>query len=111
MKMTKIKLTEQEKVSIRETLKSILAKGESQVVFEKVDGTVRVLRCTRDGDIVPSDLVESTNSPKKARTESVDALPVWDTEAHAWRSFKFDSLISVNGVKVEHLLALVKVKD
>ena len=111
LKMTKIKLTEQEKVSIRETLKSILAKGESQVVFEKTDGTIRALRCTRDGDVIPSDLVESVaNSPKKARTESVDALPVWDTEAHAWRSFKFDSLISVNGVKVEHLLALVKVK-
>ena len=64
----KTKLTEDQKVQIRETLKPILARGESQVVFEKVDGTIRSLRCTRD------------------------------------------SIVSVNGVKVEHLLKLVQVK-
>lgn len=107
----KTKLTEDQKVQIRETLKPILSQGESQVVFEKVDGTIRSLRCTRDQGIIPSDLVESTASAtNKTRKESVDALPVWDTESHAWRSFKFDSLISINGVKVEHLLAMVKVK-
>ena len=40
----KTKLTEDQKVQIRETLKPILARGESQVVFEKVDGTIRSLR-------------------------------------------------------------------
>ncbi len=109
LKMTKkIKLTESEKLKIRETLKPILAKGESQIVFEKVDGTIRFIRCTRDSDIIPSDLVESTD--KKERKESTDSLPVWDTEIHGWRSFKLDSLVSINGTKVEHLLKLVQVK-
>lgn len=111
MMTTKIKLTDDQKIQIRETLKSILSNGESQVIFEKVDGTIRALRCTRDAGIIPSDLVESTdNKPKVARKESIDALPVWDTESHAWRSFKFDSMVSVNGVKIEHLLKLVNVK-
>lgn len=110
LKMTKkTKLTEAEKVQIRDTLKPILARGESQVVFEKVDGTIRSLRCTRDYDIIPSDLVESVGS-QVSRKESTEAIPVWDTEKHAWRSFKLDSIVSVNGVKVEHLLKLVQVK-
>lgn len=104
-----MKLTEKENVHIRETLKSILAKGESQIVFEKADGTIRTLRCTRDTDIVPSDLVVENSTPKKPRVESTTSLPVWDTEKHGWRAFNFAKLISVNGVKVEHLVKLVSV--
>lgn len=105
----KTKLTEDQKVQIRETLKPILARGESQIVFEKVDGTIRSLRCTRDTDIIPSDLVESEGS-QVHRKESIEALPVWDTESHGWRSFKLDSLVSINGVKAEHLVKMVQVK-
>ena len=53
-------LTKDQKIQVRETLKAILSNGESQVVFEKADGTIRSMRCTRDADTIPSDLVEST---------------------------------------------------
>lgn len=91
-----MKLTTEQNIHIRETLKAVLSMGESQIVFEKADGTIRTLRCTRDKDIIPSDLVESTTS-----------LPVYDTEKEGWRSFTFDKLISVNGMKVEHLLQMI----
>ena len=86
-------------------MKAILSNGESQVVFEKADGTIRSMRCTRDSDSIPSDLVESTVKP--ARAESIDMLPVYDTEKEQWRGFSFEKLISVNGVKVEHLIQLI----
>ncbi|AKU43881.1 hypothetical protein CPT_Merlin235 [Citrobacter phage Merlin] len=100
-----MKLTKDQKIQVRETLKAILSNGESQVVFEKADGTIRSMRCTRDSDSIPSDLVESTVKP--ARAESIDMLPVYDTEKEQWRGFSFEKLISVNGVKVEHLIQLI----
>lgn len=100
-----MKLTTEQNIHIRETLKAVLSMGESQIVFEKTDGTIRTLRCTRDKDIIPSDLVESTT--KSARAESTTSLPVYDTEKEGWRSFTFDKLISVNGMKVEHLLQMI----
>lgn len=100
-----MKLTKDQKIQVRETLKAILSNGESQIVFEKADGTIRSMRCTRDSDSIPSDLVEST--VKSARAESVDMLPVYDTEKEQWRGFSFEKLISVNGVKAEHLVQLI----
>ncbi len=58
-----MKLTKDQKIQVRETLKAILSNGESQVVFEKADGTILSMRCTRDSDSIPSDLVESTVKP------------------------------------------------
>ena len=57
-----MKLTTEQNIHIRETLKAVLSMGESQIVFEQADGTIRTLRCTRDKDIIPSDLVESTTN-------------------------------------------------
>ena len=39
-----MKLTTEQNIHIRETLKAVLSMGESQIVFEKADGTIRTLR-------------------------------------------------------------------
>ncbi|AWD90375.1 tail fiber protein [Erwinia phage Cronus] len=105
-----LKLTETQKVSIRELLKTKLSHGTTTIVFEKADGTVRVLKGTRDKDIISEVIGESEYenyvNPKKARKEAVDMVPVFDTELESWRGFSIDKLISVNGVKVEHLVQL-----
>jgi Tfp pilus assembly protein PilX len=101
-----MKLNKDQKIQVRETLKAILSSGESQIVFEKADGTIRTMFCTRDKDILPSDMVESTSTNIK-RAEAIDMLPVYDTEKESWRAFSFDKLISVNGVKAEHLVQLI----
>lgn len=105
-----LKLTEAQKVSIRELLKTKFSHGVTTIVFEKADGTIRVLQGTRDKDIISevigSDEYENYVNPKKARKESVDMIPVFDTEAEAWRGFSIDKLVSVNGVKVDHLVQL-----
>lgn len=105
-----LKLSEAQKISIRELLKTKLSHGTTTIVFEKADGTVRVLEGTRDKDIISeaigADEYENYVNPKKARKEAVDMIPVFDTKLEAWRGFSIDKLVSVNGVKVEHIVNL-----
>jgi hypothetical protein len=59
------------------------------VTFEKKDGTERVMNCTLQVSIVPQVNTEST------RKENDDVVAVWDLEKDAWRSFRVDSIKSV----------------
>lgn len=104
------KLTEEQKISLREILKTRLSHGVTDIVFEKADGTVRILKGTRDKDVISNllseEAYESYVNPAKPRKEAVDMVPVFDTELSAWRGFTIEKLISINGVKVEHLVQL-----
>lgn len=106
-----IKLNEDQKVALREVLKTKLAMGTSEIVFEKADGTMRVMKASRDKDVI-SGLVdpaiyESYVNPSKPRKEAVDMVPAFDTELKQWRGFSIDKLISFNGMKMEHLVKFV----
>lgn len=104
-------LTETDQIKLREMLKAKISTGKHEIVFEKADKTIRVLRGTRDKDIIGDFLYEKyVNPPPKAdgtlRVESKSSLPVFDMEANAWRSFSFEKLISVDGINKNELLAL-----
>lgn len=105
------KLTVEQKIALREILKTKLAMGTSDIVFEKADGTIRTMKASRDKDViaklVPVEIYESYVNPAKPRKEAVDMVPAFDTEIKQWRGFSIDKLISVNGMKVEHLLQFV----
>jgi hypothetical protein len=73
-------------------LKSVLRDGIATVVFEKNDGTERTMKCTLSKEIVPQVVSENV---KKVRAVAVDSLPVYDVEAQGWRSFRWDSIKSV----------------
>lgn len=67
-----------------------LRQGILEVHFKKKDGSVRRMVCTTHADVLgPS---ESTRSAPVFQNEIVT---VWDMEADAWRSFRFDSIVSV----------------
>ena len=106
-----MKLTIEQKIALREILKTKLAMGVSEVVFEKADGTIRTMSATRDKAVVTTlvgaEVFESYVSPAKPRKESTDMIPAFDATIKAWRGFSIDKLISVNGMKVEHLLQFV----
>ncbi|WJZ28114.1 hypothetical protein NCTGTJJY_CDS0235 [Serratia phage 92A1] len=104
-----MKLTEQQRIHLREILKTTLAQGVSEIVFEKVDGSIRVLRGTRDKDLYPKqEIVEQQKAAIQVkRAESTTSLPVFDTEAKDFRSFKLESLVSINGLKAADLIRLV----
>ena len=76
----------------QEVLKQELKGGIVTVVFEKSDGTDRVMKCTLSEDIVP---LLDTTTVKQKRIQNPDVLAVWDTEANGWRSFRFDSIKSI----------------
>lgn len=106
-----MKLTTDQKIALREVLKVKLSMGVSAVVFEKADGTIRTMKGTRDKDVVSSlvgaEIYENYVNPSKPRKESTDMVPLFDTELKQWRGFSIDKLISVNGMKAEHLLQFV----
>ena len=76
----------------QEVLKKELANGVVTVIFNKQDGSERVMKATLNEDIVPP--LDTTNV-KQNRAKNPDVLAVWDTEANGWRSFRFDSIKSI----------------
>jgi hypothetical protein len=76
----------------QEVLKKELKNGICRVVFEKQDGTDRVMHCTLSEDVIP---VMDTFGVASKRAKNPDVLAVWDTDAGGWRSFRFDSIKSV----------------
>ena len=63
----------------------------ARVVFTKSDGSERVMHCTLIKDYLPlqKDVEEySTNINK-------NAVAVWDIEHRGWRSFRLDSVKSI----------------
>lgn len=91
----------------REWLKGLLREGVITVNFTKKDGTPRTLKCTLSSTIIPAkdrpaedytsgkDLFEEIDMPGRKRKTSIDSLAVFDTEASDWRSFRWDSIVSL----------------
>jgi len=76
-------------------LKEILCNTVSTVVFTKIDGTERELKCTLLPEYLPAKpVVEGQQLLTEAlpRKENPDTLAVWDMESNGWRSFRTDSV-------------------
>jgi len=79
-------------------LKEILSNTVSTVVFTKVDGTEREMKCTLLPEYLPQKpVVEGQQLLTEAlpRKENPDTLAVWDMESNGWRSFRTDSVKTV----------------
>lgn len=86
----------------RYELKETLTKGIVTVTFEKLDGTLREMRCTLQADMLPPQFNEAADpqflqetAKPKPRAENPNVLSVWDIESHGWRSFRIDSIKSI----------------
>ena len=69
----------------KESIVESLHGGVCKVTFEKSDGTVREMNCTLHHSYVP-ELSEDLNE------SNPDVVPVWDTDAGGWRSFRIDRI-------------------
>ena len=95
----------------RDWVRSLLEVAEITVTFVKADGTLRDMRCTLDRDKIPP---QPPRAEKPAREPSVDGIvredreiaalikpeenhtqKVFDLDASAWRSFRYDRLKKV----------------
>jgi hypothetical protein len=69
--------------------KDILRNDSAIVRFEKVDGTVRTMKCTLQPEAYDEYEFKGGDNPDD------DVLPVWDLEKDAWRSIRKGTLIEV----------------
>lgn len=76
----------------KDEMKKTLKSNVARVVFEKLDGTIRDMRCTLMDTYLP-EVVPGSNT--KVRAENEDVLCVWDIDKSAWRSFRMDSIKSI----------------
>lgn len=63
------------------------------VKFLKLDGDERKMTCTKRVDLIPKSML-----PKNETVAHNKTVTVWDVNADAWRSFRYDRIISVDDV-------------
>lgn len=93
--------SEQDRQNYRKWFKSMLQNGVTNVTFVKADGSLRTMKATLDSIHIPFPsnanplpLTEFAETPVK-QPKNEDVCKVWDTEAGAWRSFRYDRIKSI----------------
>lgn len=87
--------TDQEKEAFRKWIKDVLRTGITTVEFVKNDGTLRTMRATLDYTYIPAATAPVPMAEAKETKpikENNDVCKVWDAEAGAWRSFRYDRI-------------------
>ena len=91
----------------RDWMRSLLDVSEVTVTFVKADGSIRDMRCTLDQDRIPPQPPRQLNKAPVdgiVRDREIEALvkpeenhtqKVFDLDAGAWRSFRYDRLKKV----------------
>ncbi len=80
--------TEEERANFRSWFQGVLRNERVNVCFIKADGTERWMHCTLHPELVP--VAEKTDAPQRKVSDA--AQSVWDLEAQAWRSFRWDRI-------------------
>lgn len=76
----------------RESICKLLQENEMLVSFTKVNGDNRIMKCTTDSALIPTESL-SKNETEKPDIMTLTALKVFDIDKMQWRSFKWDSII------------------
>ena len=74
----------------KDEFKKLLKDTVVTVNFKKKDDSLRKMICTLNEDYLP-DIEEK--DIKRSKSDSNDAIAVWDLEKQAWRSFRLDSIV------------------
>ncbi|MBC8442849.1 MAG: DUF2693 domain-containing protein [Proteobacteria bacterium] len=73
------------------TIVKRLLSGTWVVVFRKVsDDSIREMKCS-----LMEEFVGPPTKQNKAIKKNKEVLPVWDIDSKGWRSFRFDSVITM----------------
>jgi hypothetical protein len=91
---------EAERESLRTWVKDLLHSQAVMVEFKKADGSIRVMNCTlsdlHGAKYTQTPVVENAAKEPKAKKPNEDVCVVWDIDAGAWRSFRWDRLIRID---------------
>lgn len=75
-----------------------------EVVFTKVNGETRVMRCSLNETLLPpkpEEPVEDGQPKKVKKTPNPDVQNVFDTDVQGWRYFKWSALIMADNEPVD----------
>ena len=79
----------------QDNMLAALREGECEVTFTKVNGDTRVMKCTLNMDLIPSNKKPKGDDTPELR-EGLDsilkAIRVFDTGLEDWRSFKVETV-------------------
>ena len=87
-------------------LQELAEKDESNIVFEKLDGSTRTMRCTRKFDSIPEEF-----KPKSTEIKKGLSIPVFDLEKEQWRAFRLDKLKQINEEDIDFESEVKKEED
>lgn len=87
--------TDKEWDSFSNWLNGILRIAPVTVTFTKKDGTVRVMRCTLQPELLPQIELKENITPRK---ESTTSMRVFDLDKNEWRSFTIKNVKSIQTV-------------
>lgn len=65
--------------------------NSTTITFTKKDGTSRIMRCTRNMDLVPSEF-----HPKGETQDSGSSIRVFDLDKQEWRSFIAENVTHID---------------
>ena len=77
----------------KSTILEAARQGIITVRFTKKNGDERTMKCTLLSEYLP----QQKDIEEVSTKENSNLLAVWDVEANGWRSFRIDSVISLNG--------------
>lgn len=77
----------------KSTILAAARQGVITVRFTKKNGDERIMKCTLLSEYLP----QQKDIEEVSTKENSNLLAVWDVEANGWRSFRIDSVISLNG--------------
>ena len=83
-------LSTQDLLVFQHWLSGILKSQRVNVEFRKEDGSVRLMQATLNPTLLPPAEIKEDRSKKNP-----DVCVVWDLEKSAWRSFRYDRVISI----------------
>lgn len=92
---------EPERAEFRQFFEGVLHEGQATVEFTKADGARRVMICTLSEDhgakyrSNDTNVTETVNRARSRQAVNQEVRTVWDCEAGAWRSFRWDRLVRV----------------
>lgn len=82
--------SESEQKTFRDWLSNLLRTEIVTINFIKRDGSERLMRCSLHESFLPATTGNSKSEP------NINSISVWDLDASAWRSFRFDSIRQIS---------------
>lgn len=76
----------------RDEIQTDLREHVAEVLFKKVDGTTRRLRCTLMPNHLPGNYNADHLQAESQKEPNLNTVVCWDIDAHAWKSFRVENV-------------------